>query len=175
MAKEVQTISVVVTNTSRNPRGVNAANGKTVMLSPGQASAPIDVTAGELVSLRMGGEFAVEEIGPGQPVIRRELEPVRVTGDAALRKQLADKDAEIVALTATVAELKSSVADLTRQLADKDADAKPAVADVLTMANADGVHFKTFEAEAKKLLGDKTPGTKAEIIAALEELATRPS
>lgn len=35
-------------------------------------------------------------------------------------------------------------------------------------------NFMTFKAEAKKLLGDKTPGTKEEIIAALEDLATQP-
>lgn len=35
-------------------------------------------------------------------------------------------------------------------------------------------NFMTFKAEAKKLLGDQTPGTKEEIIAALEDLATQP-
>jgi hypothetical protein len=44
-------------------------------------------------------------------------------------------------------------------------------AEVLAMATAEGVHFKTFEAEAKKLLGDKTPSGKDEIVKALEELA----
>jgi hypothetical protein len=33
-------------------------------------------------------------------------------------------------------------------------------AEVLAMATAEGVHFKTFEAEAKKLLGEKTPSGK---------------
>ncbi|MBZ3690994.1 hypothetical protein [Phyllobacterium calauticae] len=37
-----------------------------------------------------------------------------------------------------------------------------------------GGNFMTFKSEAKKLLGEKTPGTKDEIIAALEELATQP-
>jgi hypothetical protein len=44
-------------------------------------------------------------------------------------------------------------------------------AEVLAMATTEGVHFKTFEAEAKKLLGDKTPSGKDEIVKALEELA----
>lgn len=35
-------------------------------------------------------------------------------------------------------------------------------------------NFMTFKSEAKKLLGDQTPGNKEEIIAALEELATQP-
>ncbi len=66
------------------------------MLEPGKSSPQIDVTTGELASLRMGTEFSVNEIGPGQPVIRRAPEPVRVTGtDAALRQQIAAKDAEI--------------------------------------------------------------------------------
>ena len=39
--------------------------------------------------------------------------------------------------------------------------------EVLALAE-DGTHFKTFEAEAKKILGDATPGTKDEIIAALK-------
>ncbi|MBZ9600745.1 hypothetical protein [Phyllobacterium chamaecytisi] len=41
------------------------------------------------------------------------------------------------------------------------------------LALADG-NFMSFKSAAKKLLGDKTPSTKPEIIAALEELATTP-
>lgn len=37
-----------------------------------------------------------------------------------------------------------------------------------------GGQFMTFKSEATKLLGEKTPATKAEIILALEELATQP-
>ncbi len=47
-------------------------------------------------------------------------------------------------------------------------DAAQAAADLL--ARVDDLHFKTFEAEAKKLLGDGTPSTKDEIIAALTAL-----
>ena len=39
--------------------------------------------------------------------------------------------------------------------------------EVLALAD-DGTHFKTFEAEAKKILGDATPATKDEIVAALK-------
>ncbi|MCX8282475.1 hypothetical protein OSJ77_19985 [Phyllobacterium sp. 0TCS1.6C] len=35
-------------------------------------------------------------------------------------------------------------------------------------------NFMSFKSEAKKLLGGDTPGTKEEIIAALEDLATKP-
>lgn len=44
-------------------------------------------------------------------------------------------------------------------------------AEVLQLADG---QFMTFKSGASKLLGDKTPATKAEIIAALEELATQP-
>lgn len=54
------------------------------------------------------------------------------------------------------------------------ADQPKTAAEVLAMATTQGVHFKTFEAEAKKLLGDKTPSGKDEIVKALEELATQP-
>jgi hypothetical protein len=46
--------------------------------------------------------------------------------------------------------------------------------EVLAMATADGVPFMTFKAAAAKLLGDKTPSKKDELIAALEDLATQP-
>lgn len=44
-------------------------------------------------------------------------------------------------------------------------------ADVLAMADG---NFMAFKSAASKLLGDKTPDKKAEIVAALEELATKP-
>ncbi|WP_405044668.1 hypothetical protein [Phyllobacterium sp. 1468] len=48
------------------------------------------------------------------------------------------------------------------------------VLEVLAMANATDIPFMTFKSAATKLLGDKTPSKKDEIIAALEELATQP-
>lgn len=51
-------------------------------------------------------------------------------------------------------------------------DGEPkSAAEVLKLASG---QFMTFKAAAKKLLGDKTPDSKAEIVAALEELATQP-
>jgi hypothetical protein len=52
-------------------------------------------------------------------------------------------------------------------------EAKTAL-EVLAMANATDVPFMTFKSAATRLLGDKTPSKKDEIIAALEELATQP-
>ncbi len=48
----------------------------------------------------------------------------------------------------------------------------PALAAAELLAKADGMHVKTLQSAATKILGDATPGTKAEIIAALEEKAT---
>ena len=49
-------------------------------------------------------------------------------------------------------------------------DAKTA-AEVLALADG---NFMAFKSAASKLLGDKTPDKKAEIVAALEDLATKP-
>lgn len=47
-------------------------------------------------------------------------------------------------------------------------------AEVLEMAKDPNVQFMSFKAAATKLLGDKTPAKKDEIIGALEDLATQP-
>lgn len=40
------------------------------------------------------------------------------------------------------------------------------------LSKADTLHFKTFEKQAREILGDDLPDTKAEIIAALEAKAS---
>lgn len=57
---------------------------------------------------------------------------------------------------------------------DPNADQPKAVAEVLAMASDGSVHFMSFKAEAAKLLGADLPAKKAEIVAMLEELATKP-
>lgn len=52
-------------------------------------------------------------------------------------------------------------------------DEPKTAAEVLAMAE-NGTHFQTFKAEATKILGDKTPAAKADIVKALEELAAKP-
>ncbi|MGO8086475.1 hypothetical protein AB9E29_05005 [Rhizobium leguminosarum] len=42
------------------------------------------------------------------------------------------------------------------------------------MATDSNVQFMTFKAAAQKLLGEKTPAKKDEIVAVLEDLATEP-
>ncbi|MDX0318770.1 hypothetical protein GOC38_14060 [Sinorhizobium meliloti] len=54
-----------------------------------------------------------------------------------------------------------------------DGDTKTA-SDVLALANDTSVPFMTFKSAATKLLGEKTPASKADIVAALEDLATQP-
>lgn len=55
--------------------------------------------------------------------------------------------------------------------AAEDGEPKTA-ADVLKMASG---QFLTFKAAATKLLGENTPAKKEDIIAALEDLATKPA
>lgn len=46
--------------------------------------------------------------------------------------------------------------------------------EVLAMASDPSVQFLSFKSAASKLLGEKTPSKKDEIVALLEELATNP-
>jgi hypothetical protein len=55
-----------------------------------------------------------------------------------------------------------------------DAGDGKSATEVLAMANDTGVPFMTFKSAATKLLGEKTPASKADIVAALEDLATQP-
>ena len=58
---------------------------------------------------------------------------------------------------------------------DRDyADSNQPKTAVEVLAMADTVHFMTFKVEAAKLLGPDLPAKKAEIVALLEELATKP-
>jgi len=58
--------------------------------------------------------------------------------------------------------------------ASQDGDGAKTPLEVLEMAKDPNVQFMSFKAAAAKLLGDKTPSKKDEIIAALEELVTQP-
>ena len=57
---------------------------------------------------------------------------------------------------------------------DLDTTGPNTAAEVLAMFADKAVHFQTAKAEAAKLLGNDMPEKKADIIAALEELATKP-
>lgn len=57
---------------------------------------------------------------------------------------------------------------------DDEGVAPKSATEVLELAKDPAVQFMSFKAAAAKLLGDKTPAKKDEIIAALEDLATKP-
>lgn len=63
---------------------------------------------------------------------------------------------------------------VSKTASNQDGDGLKTALEVLEMAKDQNVQFMSFKSAAKKLLGDKTPGTKDEIVAALEELATQP-
>lgn len=84
-------------------------------------------------------------------------------------------NSELEALRAQLAERNAEIDRLTRNAPAKQADVnEKSAADVLKMASDPAVEFMTFKAAARKVLGDATPSTKAEIIAALEDKATAP-
>lgn len=76
-------------------------------------------------------------------------------------------NAEIEALQAEIAQKNAEIERLMR-VGPVSAVEKTA-AEVVKMASDPGVEFMTFKAAARKLIGEATPSTKAEIIAALED------
>lgn len=63
---------------------------------------------------------------------------------------------------------------VSKAVSNQDGDGPKTALEVLEMAKDQNVQFMSFKSAAKKLLGEKTPSTKDEIVAALEELATQP-
>ncbi|TAW01661.1 hypothetical protein ELI24_08920 [Rhizobium ruizarguesonis] len=147
------------TNTQPGPRGVNAISGP-VLVDPGQ-TVGAEVYAREQQHIEAAAWFKVEGSYTDNPDASGPTLKA-VAADTAseldgLKKQLAERDAEIEKLKATKA----------------DEPAKTP-AEVLAMASNPDVQFMTFKSAAARLLGDKTPSKKDEIVAALEELATKP-
>jgi len=151
-----------ITNTQAGPRGVNAVSGP-ILIDPKQ-TVEVEVYAREKQHLEATGWFEIKGEYTDDPGSSAPVSLTGVADDAAkeiegLKKQLAERDAEIAKLKAA---------------AKPDEEPKTA-AEVLAMASNPDVQFMTFKAAATKLLGDKTPSKKGEIIAALEDLATKPS
>ncbi|MRX33215.1 hypothetical protein [Aminobacter sp. MDW-2] len=93
-------------------------------------------------------------------------------GDTAEMAEMRRRfDASFAAVTTELQAEKAKVADLEAQLAKvNQGNGEPkSAADVLALADG---NFMAFKSAASKLLGDKTPSKKDEIVAALEELAT---
>ncbi|MGO7044384.1 hypothetical protein ACCT07_02940 [Rhizobium johnstonii] len=148
------------TNTRPGPRGINTINGP-VLVDPGQ-TVEAEVYAREQQHIEAAGWFTVEgdyTANPGgasAPVLQAAASDASKDLDG-LRKQLADRDVEIAKLKAK-----------------QPGEEPKTAADVLAMATDSNVQFMTFKAAAQKLLGDKTPAKKDEIVSALEDLATKP-
>jgi hypothetical protein len=110
MAEEIHTVRVVVTNISRSPRGVNKADGTHIILDAGATSPEIEMTPGEITSLRNGQEFRIQELGDGSTITRHRAEPrrskVNVHDD-----QIAGLKDQIEEMRADIAELKNHAAD----------------------------------------------------------------
>jgi len=157
---EAKTLRIIATNTGRSPRGINTVNG-TIVLQPGQRSQEITIKETERNSLI--GSFGVEELGEGepfQPKATLEVFPSRL-------KTLSER---MDRMQREIDELKGQRSSNSNGAGDKLKSAK----EILDMAKDANVPYGTFKDEAAKLLGADMPKKKDEILAALEELATKP-
>jgi len=126
----------------------------------------VEVTAAEAKKLQALAEsdgLAAKHVVDTSVVDNAELE--------ALKAQIAEKDAEIERLKRPKT-VKAKVEGGSN--ATSEDDQPKTAAEVLAMGNDPTVPFMTFKAAATKVLGDETPATKAEIVAALEDKATQP-
>lgn len=147
-----------ITNTQPGPRGINTVNGP-VLVEPGQ-TVEVEIFAREKAHIKASKWFEVEGDYTDNP---------GVTAAPALNDAAQNVDAELDRLRAQLAERDAELAKLKAQ-----DDQPKTAAEVLAMANDPNVQFMSFKSAASKLLGDKTPAKKDEIVAALEDLATEP-
>ncbi|MDX0523021.1 hypothetical protein GOC82_19085 [Sinorhizobium medicae] len=147
-----------ITNTQPGPRGINTVNGP-VLVEPGQ-TVEVEIFAREKAHIKASKWFEVEGDYTDNP---------GVTAAPALKDAAQNVDAELNRLRAQLAERDAELAKLKAQ-----DDQPKTAAEVLAMANDPNVQFMSFKSAASKLLGDKTPAKKDEIVAALEDLATKP-
>lgn len=148
-----------VTNTQKGPRGINTINGP-VLIEPGD-TVEVEIFAREKAHIEASKWFEVDGDYTDNPV---------VAGAPALKDAADNAGSELERLQALLADRDAELAKLK---AGQDEQPKTA-AEVLEMAKDPAVQFMSFKAAASKLLGDKTPAKKDEIISALEELATQP-
>ncbi|RVL09924.1 hypothetical protein [Sinorhizobium meliloti] len=147
-----------ITNTQPGPRGINTVNGP-VLVEPGQ-TVEVEIFAREKAHIKASRWFEVEGDYTDDP---------GVTAAPTLKDAAQNVDAELDRLRAQLAERDAELAKLKAQ-----DDQPKTAAEVLAMANDPNVQFMSFKSAASKLLGDKTPAKKDEIVAALEDLATKP-
>jgi hypothetical protein len=162
-----------ITNNSSAVQGIHTLRGF-VFLKPGEERDNVELNeqqarrAGRLKFLDLAGEpsqDAPEYVAVGQVL---EIPPNEID---QLRRLVEKKEAEIARLAGLLAERDAEIAKLKEAKSDEPAKTP---ADVLAMANDPNVPFMSFKSAAAKLLGDKTPSKKDEIVAALEDLATQP-
>jgi hypothetical protein len=149
-----------VTNNQAGPRGINTVNGP-VLIEPGE-TVEIEVFAREKAHIEASKWFEIDGDYTENP---------SVTAAPALKEAADNVDSELERLKAQLAERDAELAKLK---ADQQEEQPKTPAEVLDMAKDPNVQFLSFKAAASKLLGDKTPAKKDEIIAALEDLATKP-
>lgn len=149
-----------VTNTQKGPRGVNTVNGP-VLIEPGEA-VEVEIFAREQAHIEASAWFEIDGDYADDPVV--------VVGAPALKQAAENTGSELERLQALLADRDAELAKLKAQQEEPPKTA----AEVLEMAKDPAVQFMSFKAAAAKLLGDKTPAKKDEIIAALEDLATKP-
>jgi len=149
------------TNTQPGPRGINTVNGP-ILVDP-KETVEVEVYAREQQHIEATQWFEVKGSYTDNPgASSAPSAKAAASGETdeikGLRKQLADREVELAKLKA----------------APKQDEEPKTAAEVLSMASNPEVQFMSFKAAATKLLGDKTPAKKDEIVAALEELATKP-
>ncbi|MEZ2220758.1 hypothetical protein [Rhizobium sp. RCC_161_2] len=154
-----------VTNNSRAVQGVHTLHGVRY-IQPG-ASRHLVLTLSQaarverLPFIELDGD-PVEDPAPSLSVSADGKEGVYIPASEfnGLRDSFEQLRTENASLRQRIDELEGNGGEQTKTIDE-----------VLVLAD-DGTHFKTFEAEAKKILGDATPATKDEIVAALKAKQT---
>ncbi|RKD68978.1 hypothetical protein [Rhizobium sp. WW_1] len=150
-----------VTNNSKAVQGIHTLHG-VAYIHPGDSRDLVltlshALRAERLPFIELEGD-PVEDPAPTLSVSADGKEGVYIPAAEfnGLRESFEKLGQENKALRQRIAELEGTGAQ------------QPKTIDEVLVLAEDGTHFKTFEAEAKKILGDATPGTKDEIIAALK-------
>jgi hypothetical protein len=107
----------------------------------------------------------ITNIEKGPRGVNTKEGPVLVDPGHSIEADLSDAELKVAKATGWFEFGKGS--------AKKDDGAGDTKSATEVLAMADG-NFMAFKSAASKLLGEKTPSSKAEIVAALEELATKP-
>lgn len=175
MAKEFQTTRIVATNISNGPRGINGVTS-TVMVGRGETSKEIEVSEGELASMQNSANFSVKVVGQGRTVRRNEANarPSRITDQG---KRLAELEVRVVALEDKAGIVRQSADPALQPQATKPTEPTKVesvnpedIGKIIAMADDRNISFPEFKSAAAKVLGDKTPDKKVDIISALQDL-----